>query len=265
MALRFCSIASGSSGNCQYIETEKIRILIDGGLSGKKIENGLESIGVEPNTIDYILVTHEHKDHTKGVGVLSRRYNIPIYANESTWKGMMNGIGNIKDENILTFKTDKDFELRDLGIFPFRVSHDANEPVGFCFCYKKEKISLLTDTGYVSENIKKCIKNSSLIMLESNHDKEMLKMGKYPWFLKKRILSEIGHLSNEDAGEIIADIVSGRGEKVLLAHLSKENNFPELAYQTVVNILNEKGIDEKKDINLDLTFRDKRTDVYTFK
>ena len=102
-------------------------------------------------------------------------------------------------------------------------------------------------------------------MLESNHDKEMLKMGKYPWFLKKRILSEIGHLSNEDAGEIIADIVSGRGEKVLLAHLSKENNFPELAYQTVVNILNEKGIDEKKDINLDLTFRDKRTDVYTFK
>lgn len=262
MALRFCSLSSGSSGNCQYIETDKVRVLIDAGLSGRKIENLLKSIGVDPNTIDFMLVTHEHGDHIKGIGILSRRYNIPIYANDATWKSMLGQIGEVKGENILSFKTDSEFELGDLGILPFKVSHDASEPVGYNFYYKNVKVSLVTDTGYVSDDIKKRIKDSDLLMIESNHDVEMLKMGKYPWFLKKRILGANGHLSNEAAGHLLTEVLNCKNEKILLAHLSKENNFPELAYQTVANILTDNGININKDITLDLTYRDRVSKVY---
>ncbi|EOD00190.1 MBL fold metallo-hydrolase [Caldisalinibacter kiritimatiensis] len=264
MGLRFCSLASGSSGNCQYIETDKVRILIDAGLSGKKIENALATIDVDPSTIDCILVTHEHRDHTKGVGVLSRRYNLPIYANLDTWEAMSKIIGEISKNNINTFKTNIDFELGDLGILPFKISHDAKDPVAYNFYYKNTKLSLVTDTGCIDEDIKINIKNSDLLMIESNHDEEMLKMGKYPWFLKKRILGESGHLSNKTAGEILCEVLSGNMEKVLLAHLSKENNFPELAYQTVANIIQEAGIRLNKDVVLDMTYRDRPSKIYCF-
>lgn len=264
MPLRFCSLASGSSGNCQYIETDKVRILVDAGLSGKKTQNSLLEIGVDPSTIDCILVTHEHKDHINGVGILSRRFDLPIYANENTWMNMQGEIGEVKEKNIKTFTTEKIFELGDVAIQPFKISHDASEPVGYCFFNKKVKLSIVTDTGCVSEEIKNNIKNSHLLMIESNHDTEMLKMGKYPWFLKKRILGEFGHLSNDDAGKLLTEVLSCNNEQVLLAHLSKENNFPELAYQTVVNILTEKGINISKDIDLGLTYRDKPSKVYKF-
>jgi len=264
MPLRFCSLASGSSGNCQYIETDKVRMLIDAGLSGKKIQNALLEIGVDPSTIDCVLVTHEHKDHVNGVGILSRRFDLPIYANENTWMNMQGDIGEIKEKNIKTFTTEKVFEIEDVAIQPFKISHDASEPVAYCFFYKGNKISILTDTGCVSEEVKSNIKNSNLLMIESNHDTEMLKMGKYPWFLKKRILGEYGHLSNDDAGNLLTEVLSCNNEQVLLAHLSKENNFPELAYQTVANILNEKGINISKDIGLGLTYRDKPSKVYNF-
>lgn len=264
MSLQFCSLSSGSSGNCQFIATENVRILIDSGLSGKKVENFLESIDVKPNTIDYILVTHEHQDHTKGVGILSRRFNVPIYANSGTWIAMEKGLGKIDEDNIKEFKTDEGFELKDLAILPFRVSHDSNEPVGFAFYHKNKKISYLTDTGCVSLQAKERIKNSNLLVIESNHDVEMLKVGKYPWFLKKRILGEEGHLSNDDAGRLISEIMSGKEESILLAHLSKDNNFPELAYQTVANIIGENGIVANKDVSIDLTYRDKPTKLYSY-
>ncbi len=262
MSLEFCSLSSGSSGNCQFIATENVRILIDSGLSGKRVESFLGAIDVNPNTIDYILVTHEHSDHTKGVGILSRRYNVPIYANNKTWEAMKSDIGKIDEKNIKEFKTNEGFELRDLAILPFKVSHDAIDPVGFVFYHKNKKISYLTDTGFVSSDVKKSIKNSNLLVIECNHDLEMLKVGKYPWFLKKRILGAEGHLSNEDAGNLIAEIMTGKEENILLAHLSKDNNFPELAYQTVVNIIEEKGIIANKDVNIDLTYRDKPTKLY---
>lgn len=264
MSLEFCSLSSGSSGNCQYIATENVKILIDSGLSGKRVENFLKGIDVDPSSIDCILVTHEHKDHTKGVGILSRRYDLPIYANTNTWRAMEKDLGNIKDKNILEFKTDEGFEFKDLAILPFKVSHDSSEPVGFAFYHKNKKVSYLTDTGYVSDDVKKRIRNSNLLVIESNHDVEMLKVGGYPWFLKKRVLSSEGHLSNETAGKIIAEILTGREEDVLLAHLSKENNFPELAYQTVVNIVSEKGIKVNKDINIDLTYRDRSTKLFRY-
>ena len=264
MGIKFCSLSSGSSGNCQYIETDRVRILVDSGFSGKRIESLLSSINVRPDEIDYILVTHEHIDHVKGVGVLSRKYDIPIYANEKTWISMACLIGNIDDKNIRIFKSEKAFELEGLGVYPFKISHDSAEPVGYCFHYGNIKISIMTDTGWVNDNMKEAIKGSSLYLIESNHDLEMLKVGKYPWPLKKRIMGDKGHLSNDDAGKIISEIISGNGEIALLGHLSQENNFPLLAYKTVKNILEDSGIDIHNDITLDLAHRDKVSKVYKF-
>lgn len=264
MSFKFCSLSSGSSGNSQYIETDKMKILVDAGLSGKRTQELLKSIDVDPSEIDCILVTHEHKDHVKGAGILSRRFDIPIYANKLTWESMREDLGKIKDENIKIFNSDSDFELGDLGILPFKISHDSAEAVGYNFYNKNKKISLLTDLGCIDDKIRNTIKNSNLLMIESNHDKDMLKIGTYPWFLKQRVSGEFGHLSNEDAGNLIAQVICGKNESILLGHLSRENNFPELAYQTVANILNENGVDTHRDVSLDLTFRDKTTRVYEF-
>lgn len=263
MSFKFCSLSSGSSGNSQYIETDKMKILVDAGLSGKKTQQLLKSIDVEASDIDCILVTHEHMDHVKGAGILSRRFDIPIYANQNTWNSMKIGLGTLKESNIKVFDTSHEFELGDIGILPFEISHDSAEAVGYSFFNRNKKITVLTDTGCISEDMKHNIMNSNLLMIESNHDPEMLKIGSYPWFLKQRVSSEFGHLSNEDAGNLIAQVIKGTNENVLLGHLSRENNFPELAYQTVVNILKNKGIDVSKDITLDLTHKDKATRVYT--
>lgn len=262
MGLKFCSLSSGSSGNCQYIETRKTRLLIDGGFSGIRIEKLLSSIDVCPTTIDYILVTHEHIDHVKGVGVLSRRYDIPILANEKTWQAMNKTIGEIKSKNIRIIKTGDDFDLDDLGIDTFKVHHDAAEPIGYCFYYKNTKISIITDTGWVCDDMKSNIKGSSLYFMESNHDVDMLKEGSYPWYLKQRILSTEGHLSNAHAGEILSEVLNGDGEIVLLAHLSEENNTPTLAHSTVKDYIKGYGINIAKDISLGLTYKDRTTKVY---
>src|SRR5699024_871805 len=245
MKVKFCSLSSGSSGNCQYMETEKTRVLIDAGLSGRKIEDLLSTISVCPTTIDSILVTHEHRDHTKGVGIFSRRYDIPIYANEGTWTSMEGIIGKIEEKNIKIFITEEFFRVRDLDIYPFSIFHDAAEPVGYCLYHNNSKITVLTDTGWVNNHIKNAIKDSSIYLIESNHDVKMLKEGRYPRYLKDRIMSSIGHLSNKDSGSLIADVIEGKGEKVLLGHLSKENNSPSLAYNTVREILNESGLPSK--------------------
>lgn len=264
MGIKFCSLSSGSSGNCQYIETRDSKILVDSGFSGKKTKELLNSIDVDPKDLDAILVTHEHIDHVKGVGVLSRRYDIPIYANGETWLGMEARIGKIKEKNIQTFTTEKFFDLRDLTIYPITIFHDAKEPVGYILFYKGVKISIITDTGFISKDIIEKIKDSNLYFLESNHDEFMLKEGLYPWHLKRRILSSQGHLSNEDAGNTLSQILKGEGEKVVLGHLSQDNNVPELAMTTVTDILTDKGLNVEKDIDLGLSFRDRTTCVYKF-
>jgi len=262
MGIRFCSLSSGSSGNCQYIETDRMKVLVDAGRSGKRIEILLSSIGVSIEDIDCILVTHEHIDHVKGIGVLSRRYDIPIFANEKTWTYMSHLIGEVQEKNIKIIQSNKSFQLRDLGIQPFSTFHDAADPVGYCFYYKNIKMSIMTDTGWVNDEMKKTIKGSDLYVIESNHDLKMLKEGSYPWHLKKRILSTRGHLSNVDAGRVLSEVLKGKGETVLLAHLSKENNIPSLAYETVSKYVEECGLDVRKDIELNLTYRDKATRVY---
>ncbi|MBS4534484.1 MBL fold metallo-hydrolase [Clostridium sp. D2Q-14] len=259
MAFKFCSIASGSSGNCQYIEGGKGKILVDAGLSGKRIQESLNSIGANSGNIDGILVTHEHKDHIKGVGILSRRFDIPIYANNNTWEVMREYLGKLKEENIRIIKNNDTFEIKDIGISTFKTSHDAIDSMGYTLNYRNKKISIVTDTGIITDEIKNEIKNSDLLMLESNHDVDMLKVGSYPYYLKKRVLSSSGHLSNEDAGNLIVDIFQDKFKKIFLGHLSKENNFPELAYQTVVNIISEKGIKINKDVEIDIANRHQPT------
>ncbi|NLK42971.1 MAG: MBL fold metallo-hydrolase, partial [Tissierellia bacterium] len=174
-------------------------------------------------------------------------------------------IGEIKEKNIKIFETDRHLSIKDIDIHPIKVFHDAIEPVGFVFYYNKTKVSIVTDTGWVNDNIKSAIKGSSLYLMESNHDVNMLKEGSYPWYLKQRILSTRGHLSNEDAGRILGEVISGNGEVVLLGHLSKENNTEYLAYETVKERIIGQGFDVNKDINLNLTYRDRATKVYSFK
>lgn len=263
MSIKFCSLSSGSSGNCQYIETENTKILIDAGFSGKRIETLLSSIGVNPATLDAIFVTHEHIDHSMGVGVLSRRYDLPIYANENTWIGMEPIIKKVKEKNTKAFITEENLHIKDLTIYPFHVSHDALEPVGYVIFYKNVKLSIVTDTGWVNDNMKNKIKNSNLYFMESNHDTQMLRDGSYPWSLKQRIMSNKGHLSNHDAGNVLGDVLSGNNEIVLLAHLSADNNIPRLAYDTVRMSILEQGLDVDKDIRLGMSFRDKTTCIYT--
>ncbi len=262
MEIKFCSLSSGSSGNCQYIETNNTRILVDGGFSGKRMEALLSSIGVCPSTLDGILVTHEHIDHVKGVGVFSRRYDLPIYANCNTWVGMEKIIGKIHEKNIKVFASEEYLDIKDITAYPINIFHDALEPVGYIFYYNKIKISIITDTGWVNDNMKSKIKGSNLYLMESNHDINMLKDGSYPWPLKQRILSTKGHLSNDDAGRVLGEVIGGNGEIILLGHLSQDNNTPDLAHKTVRNLLLDKGINTDKDITLNLTYRDKVTNIY---
>ena len=258
--MKFCSLYSGSSGNCQFISAGDTRILVDAGLSGKKIQQAIVNIGENPADIQGIFVTHEHADHIQGVGILSRRFNIPIYANEETWKAMQSSIGEIKPENVKVFE--ESVEVGELYIQAFDVSHDAVKPVGYKIFNKDKKISLLTDTGCVTEAIKENIMNSDLLLIESNHDEDMVLIGSYPWPLKRRVLGEFGHMSNDLAGNLLAKILKKGSEIVLLGHLSRENNFPELAYKTVENILKENNIFPNDGITLDMTYRDRSTKIY---
>lgn len=262
MKLKFCSLFSGSSGNCQFIKTEKTTILVDAGLSGKKIQQEIINIGEDPKKIDAIFITHEHIDHIQGAGILSRRFDIPIYANEKTWEAMNSVIGEIKTHNIKVISDDT--EVGNIFVEAFDISHDSVKPVGYNVYYKDKKISMVTDTGCVNQNIINSIKNSDLLLIESNHDEDMVLIGPYPWPLKRRVLGEFGHMSNDTAGNLITQVIKKGTETVLLGHLSKENNFPLLAYRTVENILVENGIEVNPGVCLDMTYRDKPSSIYEF-
>ncbi|MDK2917465.1 MAG: hypothetical protein PWQ37_198 [Candidatus Petromonas sp.] len=266
MTLKFCSLASGSSGNCQYIGSKDTKLLVDAGLTGKYIKSALSSIDIDIRDIDGLLITHEHSDHIKGAGVLMRSFDIPLYVKDTTWEAMQSKIGSTKGKDIRIFSDYDEFFIGDISVKPYSISHDACDPIGFSFINEDTKISITTDLGCINQEIIEQIKDSDLLVIEANHDEEMVKIGKYPWFLKKRILSEMGHLSNEAAGNVVAEVVEkGNVSYVVLAHLSKENNFPELAYETVKNIVEDRKIRVGLDINLDLTYRDRISRVYNIR
>lgn len=254
--MKFCSLYSGSSGNSMFVATENAKILIDAGLPGKKIDSALQEINEKPSEIDGIFVTHEHSDHIKGIGVMSRKYDIPIYANCDTWSAMESSIGKIKEHNIKVIEKRSNTIIKDMNIKAFNIPHDAAAPMGYTVSDDKNSISVATDFGTFTKEIYDNIKDSEVILLESNHDVSMLKYGPYPYQLKRRILSEIGHLSNDDCGTAIVNLLSYKPKKqIILGHLSNTNNQPDLAYQTVLNVLNENGIKEKRDITLTMANR----------
>lgn len=259
--IKFCSLFSGSSGNALYICTQRTKILIDAGLSAKKVINALCSIGETPSELSAILVTHEHSDHIKGAGIISRKFNTPIYANKNTWQSMEKSLGPVSENNKVCFDNGCDFEIGDITVKAFSIPHDASDPVGFNFFVGGKKITTATDIGHINRELLGYLEESEFLLIESNHDIEMLKVGPYPWHLKKRIMGERGHLSNEMAGKVVAYLAEKGTRKFMLGHLSRENNFPELAFQTVSNTLNEKKIEIGKDILLDVVLRDRTSRV----
>lgn len=265
MGIRLCSLSSGSSGNCVFVGNDNSGVLVDCGVSGKEILNNLNNIGVCSSTIKAIVVTHEHSDHIRSIGIISRKLGIPIYANINTWNSMADLIGKVKPENIKYFAVGEELEIEGIGIKSYSIPHDAADPVGFCFYEGNRKISIATDLGYFSDTVKENISGSDMVLLEANHDIEMLKVGRYPYFLKRRILSEHGHLSNEAAGHAVYELLQTGVREVLLGHLSKENNFPELAYETVKGILEEKKVRVNHDIGLELAPRSSVSRCYDIK
>ncbi len=234
---QYSILASGSSGNSFYVESEKKRILVDAGLSGKKIESLLAEIDRSASDLDAIFVTHEHKDHIHGVGVLARKYNLDIYANQETWDAMEGHLGKIATEQKHIFEMGKTLTYGDLDIESYGVSHDAAAPQFYRFMKDQKSFVMLTDTGYVSDRLAGLIENADAYLIESNHDIEILRSGRYPWSLKQRILSDKGHLSNEDGAETMIRTLGNQTKKIYLGHLSKENNIKELAHMTMVNNL----------------------------
>lgn len=242
--IKFCSIFSGSSGNCLFINSNHTKILIDAGVSCKKISEGLENVGTSITDIDAILVTHEHSDHVQSIGTISQKFNIPVYANLETWNVMEKQRAKISPDNIRTFENDKVFQLNDLTIHPFSTPHDAANPCGFNIHNGSKKLSIATDLGHMDNRLISELYGSSFVFLEANYDPEILKVSKYPFPLKQRISGPHGHLSNLSAGKTIFNLLLKKDlEEVMLGHLSKENNFPELAYQTVANELMENRAD----------------------
>ncbi len=258
MTLRFSVLASGSTGNAFYLESNETKLLVDVGLSGKKMDQLFSEINADPEGLSGILVTHEHSDHIKGLGILARKYDLPIYANELTWRAMENKIGKIPVEQRFHFEANSIKTFGNIDVESFSVSHDAADPMFFNFYNGNKKVSLVTDLGYVSEKIKKTIEGANAYIFEANHDISMLQMGHYPWNVKRRILGDSGHVSNEDCGLALSEIINNATERVYLAHLSKDNNMKELARMSVDQVLKE------RDINIRLfdTDPEKPTSLY---
>lgn len=233
--MRMCSIASGSSGNCIYVGSDHTHLLVDTGISRKRVEEGLRALEIKGEELDGILVTHEHSDHIQGLGVFSRKYEVPIYATAGTMEGIEScrTLGKLPPGLLHPIETDKPFTLGDIEIQPFAISHDANEPCGYRFESNRRAMAVATDLGMYDDYIVEHLKNLDALLLEANHDVHMLEVGSYPYLLKQRILGNRGHLSNELSGRLLCDILHGNLKHIVLGHLSKENNYARLAYETV--------------------------------
>jgi phosphoribosyl 1,2-cyclic phosphodiesterase len=246
-------LASGSSGNATFFKFDNANILVDAGISARRIQNALSEIGTAVEDLDAILITHEHSDHVSGLPTLMKKYRLPVYARPETWRKMPSR-RQLLPECCRNLYQSLDFG--DVKVEAFDILHDAADPVGYNFYEGDQKYSLATDLGFVTDTVKKALEQSNALVLETNHDLAMLRGGTYPWHLKRRILSNRGHLSNEEAGKTLASLDNQKDCQVFLAHISKENNRRELAESTVAGILQERGLAVGEDITLHVTFPD---------
>ena len=233
--MELCSIASGSSGNCICVGSDDCHVLIDAGISGKRIENGLNSIDLKTADMQGILITHEHIDHIAGLGVIARRYGIPMYATGETVDAILHTktVGKIDEALFQVIEPEREFTIGDLTIEPVSISHDAADPVAYKIRQQEKNVAVMTDLGTYDDHIVEKLQNVDVLLLEANHDVRMLQAGAYPYPLKQRILGDKGHLSNERSGQLLGKVLHDHLKHIVLGHLSKENNYPELAYEAV--------------------------------
>ncbi|MCR4748635.1 MAG: MBL fold metallo-hydrolase [Lachnospiraceae bacterium] len=233
--MRIAPIASGSSGNCIYVGSNNTHILVDVGISGKRVDEGLAGLDICGKDLDGILITHEHVDHIGGLGVICRKYSIPVYATPDTIEAIKayKYLGKVEDDIFHPIPADVDWNIKDVTIRAFKTSHDAADPVAYTFSSEGKKIAVATDMGNFTDYTVENLMGMDSILLEANHDIRMLQVGPYPYPLKRRILSDEGHLSNEASGRLLSQILNDKMNSIFLGHLSKENNMPDLAYETV--------------------------------
>ncbi|MCK5128884.1 MAG: MBL fold metallo-hydrolase [Clostridiales bacterium] len=250
MPMFLCPLFSGSKGNSTFVASDDTAILVDAGVARANIDRALGDINASLDIIKGILVTHEHVDHIRAVGMLSRKNDIPIYANEDTWKAMltMNSLGSIPFKNRVRF--DGDFYIGSLAISPIKVSHDAADPVGYSIFNENKKAVVISDTGYLSKTVLNRMLGADACLMESNHDVHMVENGPYPVRLKNRILSKKGHLSNHDAAQALMQIINSGCKNFSLTHLSQDNNTPEAAYDSASAAALTLGAVAGKDVNI---------------
>lgn len=265
--MRISTVASGSSGNCIYVGSDHTHVLIDAGITKKRIEEGLNQNDIKLSEIEAILITHEHSDHIQGLGVISRKYEIPIYATADTILAISDNkkLGYIPEELYVNVCPDEHVTIGDLDICPFSISHDAVSPVGYRVNCDNKSAAVATDMGKYDEYTIEHLKNLDAIVIEANHDVNMLLAGPYPYYLKRRILGEQGHLSNEMSGRLINSILHDNIKHILLGHLSKENNYEQLAYETVrseITMSDSKYLAD--DFDIEVAKRDLCSPAYNF-
>ncbi len=259
---RFSILASGSTGNAVYLEAGKTRLLIDAGVSLKQLKSAMQTIDVDSTTLSALVVTHEHSDHVKGLKMAVKNWALPIYTSEGTWHHISKQFDNEEVQGQIV-RSAAPFSIDQVVIEPFRLSHDAEEPLGFCFHYHGKKLVVATDLGYVDDRIRSVCQGADAFILETNHDVDMVRNGPYPWHLKRRILGDKGHLSNETAAEFLIDTMSEATHTVCMAHLSQENNAPHLAKQVLYQRLSSMDHERAEQITLAHTYAKEATPLYS--
>ena len=257
--MKLCLLASGSSGNAIYVEAGATKMLIDAGLTGKQVEVRLRAIGVDACDLQGIAISHEHSDHIRGAGVLARRYHLPVWMTQGTLdasKDIFRG-----GERVRVFESRSAFSVGDLHFQPFALSHDAADPVNFAVSNGASLVGIVTDTGRVTQLVYQRLRGSDLVVIEANHDREMLMNGRYPWSLKQRISSNHGHLPNYRTAETLCRLAEDGLQQAVLAHLSEENNRPDLAEETCRAGLDERGV---RDFALTVAGRERPSPVFDF-
>ncbi len=261
--MHFWPVFSGSSGNAVYIAYNDTHLLIDAGISASRLDEALKKVGADLKSLDGVLVTHEHSDHISGLNVISRRYGVPVYANAAAWAAMEKKVCAPSSATKL-FQTGAAFHIKDLCISTFRTPHDAAEPVGYAITGGAFTACVMTDLGHTPKSVLECAKGADIVLLESNHDVGMLEMGHYPEYLKRRILSDKGHLSNESAGKAAVQLARAGVRNIVLGHISKENNEERVAYDAVGDALAQDGF-SPDDVNLGIAYRERYGSFYRIK